>query len=83
MKTVRAEDLGEKVLKLLDSEESVLLTRNEKLAAYILSTLDEHDDRRRRFIEITDQIGAERRALGITEEEILADFAAWRRSRRR
>ncbi len=41
------------------------------------------DERKRRFLELSEKIGKQLEAQGVTEEEIQRDFEAWKKARRR
>jgi hypothetical protein len=68
------------------SDDVILVTRDGRPAGFYIPW-DQPDLpielKRQVFTELTDRIGAQLEAAGVTEEEVLADFAAWRAARRR
>jgi hypothetical protein len=63
------------------SDDVILVTREGRPAGFFLPwqapNLPE-DVRREVFLRLTEQIGAQREAQGVSEEEVLSDFAAER-----
>jgi hypothetical protein len=64
------------------SDDVILVTREGRPAGFFLPwdapELPE-DVRREVFVRLTDQIAAQRKARGVSEEEVLRDFVASRR----
>ena len=85
MKVVTVRDFRDRATEMLRSEDVVLITRGGKPAGFFVPW-DRPDIpvelRRELFVELTDRIGDQLDAAGVTEEEILADFAEWRAARR-
>lgn len=66
------------------SDDVILVTRDGKPAGFFLpwDAPELPDDLRREvFLRLTAEIAAQREARGVTEEEVLSDFAAARRRR--
>ncbi len=66
------------------SDDVILITRDGKPAGFFLpwNAPELPDDVRREvFLRLTDEIAAQRAARGVTEEQVLSDFAAARRRR--
>lgn len=86
MRVVTVRDFRDRATEMFRSEDVILVTRDGKPAGFFVPW-DKPDLpvelRRELFAELGDAIRAEREAAGVTEEEILADFAAWRAARRR
>jgi len=84
MKVVTVRDFRDRATELLRSEELVFITRDGLPAGFFVpwGTPDIPDEVRKAvFHRLADQIRQEREALGIDEQEVLDDFAAWRRRR--
>lgn len=78
MKVVTVRDFRDKASEMFRSDEVILVTRDGKPAGFFLPwNAPELPDgvRREVFLRLTDQIAAEREARGVTEEEVLDDFA--------
>ena len=85
MKIVTLRDFRDRATEMFRSDDVVLVTRDGLPAGFFVpwTTSDLPDNVRREvFGKLADLIGAQRRAVGVTEEEVLADFAAARRARR-
>lgn len=85
MKVVTVRDFRDHASEMFRSEEVVLVTRDGKPAGFYVPWDKPDlpiDLKRELFTQLTDRIGAEREAAGVTEEEVLADFAEWRGARR-
>ena len=86
MKVVTVRDFRDRATEMFRSEDVILVTRDGKPAGFFIPW-DKPDLpvelRRELFLQLGDSIHAEREAAGVTEEEILADFAEWRAARRR
>jgi len=66
------------------SDDVILITRDGKPAGFFLpwDAPELPDDLRREvFLRLTAEIAAQRAARGVTEDEVLSDFAAARRRR--
>jgi hypothetical protein len=66
------------------SEDVILVTRLGRPAGFSLPSQAPElpdDVRREVFLRLTEQIAAQRYARGVSEEEVLVDFTAERRSR--
>ena len=66
------------------SDDVILVTREGRPAGFFLPWDAPElpgDVRREVFLRLSDQIAAQRKARGVTEEEVLGDFAAARRRR--
>jgi antitoxin (DNA-binding transcriptional repressor) of toxin-antitoxin stability system len=87
MKTTSIREFRSRVAELIDSDEPVLVTRNGKRAALLYPLHDPKkipiEIRRRLFRDLTDEIGKQLDARGVTDEEIERDFAAAKKHRRR
>lgn len=84
MRVVTVRDFRDRASEMFRSEDVILVTREGRPAGFFLPweapELPE-DVRREVFLRLTDQIAAQREARGVTEEEVLSDFAASRRRR--
>jgi prevent-host-death family protein len=87
MKTTTIRDFRNRIAELVDSDEPVLVTRHGKNAAVLYPLHDPKkipiEIRRKLFRDLTDEIGRQLDAKGVTEEEIDRDFAASKKRRRR
>lgn len=87
MKTTTIRDFRSRIAELIDSDEPVLVTRHGKNAAVLYPLHDPKkipiEIRRKLFRDITDEIGKQLDAKGVTEEEIERDFGAFKKRRRR
>jgi len=84
MKVVTVRDFRDRATELLRSEELVFITRDGLPAGFFVpwGTPDVPDEVRKAvFSRLAEQIRQEREALGVDEEEVLNDFAAWRHRR--
>lgn len=69
---------------MFHSDDVILVTREGRPAGFFLPWVDPElpaDVRKEIFLRLTEQIAAQREASGVTEEDVLADFAASRRRR--
>jgi hypothetical protein len=69
---------------MFHSDDVILVTREGRPAGFFLpwDTPDLPENvRRDLFLRLSDQIAAQRQDRGVTEEEVLSDFAASRRRR--
>jgi hypothetical protein len=86
VRVVTVRDFRDRATEMFRSEDVILVTRDGKPAGFFIPW-DRPDVpielKRELFTQLTDRIGGELEAAGVTEEEILADFAEWRASRRR
>ncbi|MGI8827898.1 MAG: hypothetical protein ACR2JC_20165 [Chloroflexota bacterium] len=86
VKVVTVRHFRDRASEMFHSEDVILVTRDGKPAGFYIPW-DKPDLplelRRELFVELGDAIRAEREAGGVTEEEVLADFAEWRSARRR
>ena len=86
MKVVTVRDFRDHATEMFRSEDVVLVTRDGKPAGFFIPWEQPEvpvELKRELFVHLTDRIGAQLDASGVTEDEILADFAEWRASRRR
>lgn len=85
MTTVSVDELGSRTAEILDNDEPVIVTRNGKNVAVLYPIRNPNDIpmevRRKRFIELTKEIGA-RIPPEVTDEDIERDFAEWKKQRR-
>jgi hypothetical protein len=84
MRIVNVRDFRDRASEMFRSEDIILVTREGRPAGFFLpwepSTLPDNV-RREVFLRLTEQIAEQRVARGVSEEEVLSDFAASRRSR--
>jgi hypothetical protein len=84
MKVVSVRDFRDRASEMFRSDDVILVTREGRPAGFFLpwdaAELPEQV-RHEVFLRLTDQIAEQRAARGITEEEVLSDFAAERRRR--
>jgi hypothetical protein len=84
MRVVTVRDFRDRASEMFRSDDVILVTRDGRPAGFFLPwqapDLPE-DVRRHVFLRLTEQIAAQREARGVTEEEVLGDFAAERRRR--
>jgi len=87
MKTTSIRDFRSRMAELMDGDEPVLVTRHGKQAAILYPLRDPKkipiEIRRKLFLEITNEIGKQLDARGVTDEEIERDFAVFKKRRRR
>ena len=86
MKVVTVRDFRDHATEMFRSEDVVLVTRDGKPAGFFIPWEQPEvpvELKRELFAHLTDRIGGQLDAAGVTEDEILADFAEWRASRRR
>jgi len=84
MRVVTVRDFRDRASEMFRSDDVILVTRDGRPAGFFLpwDTPDLPEDVRREvFLRLTDQIARQREARGVTEEEVLSDFAAARRRR--
>lgn len=86
VKVVTVRGLRDRASEMFRSDDVVLVTRDGKPAGFYISW-DQPDLpvelKRDLFVQLGEIVRAEREAAGVTEDEILADFAEWRAARRR
>lgn len=87
MKTTTIRELRSNVAKLIDSDESVLVTKHGKPAAVLYPLRDPTkipmEIRRKLFLALAADIGKQLDAKGISDEDIERDFAEFKKHRRR
>lgn len=84
MRVVTVRDFRDRASEMFRSDDIILVTREGRPAGFFLpwdSPDLPADVRREIFLRLTDQIAAQRETRGVTEEEVLSDFAASRRRR--
>jgi len=85
MKVVTVRNFRDRATEMFRSNDVILVTRDGAPAGFFVPWKSGDipvDLRRELFGAIADKIRAEREAIGLTEEEVLADFTASRRDRR-
>ena len=87
MKTTTIREFRGNIAKLIDSDESVLVTKHGKPAAIMYPLRDPAkipmEIRRKLFLSLAADIGKQLDAKGVSEEEIERDFAEFKKRRRR
>jgi hypothetical protein len=81
MKVVTVRDFRDRATEMFRSDDVILVTREGRPAGFFLPWDAPElppDVRREVFLRLTEQIAAQREARGVTEEEVLSDFAASR-----
>ena len=81
MRVVTVRDFRDRASEMFRSEDVILVTREGRPAGFYLpweSPDLPEDVRREVFVRLTDQIAAQREARGVSEEDVLEDFAAAR-----
>ena len=84
MRVVSVRDFRDRASEMFRSDDVILVTRGGRPAGFFLPWNAPElpaDVRREVFLRLTEQIAARREARGVTEEEVLSDFAATRRGR--
>jgi hypothetical protein len=84
MKVVSVRDFRDRASEMFRSEDVILVTRDGAPAGFFLpwDTPDlPVEVRREVFLRLSEQIGADLEAKGVSEREVLGDFAASRRRR--
>jgi len=84
MRVITVRDFRDRASEMFRSDDVILVTRDGLPAGFFLpwDAPEIPDDVRREvFLRLTDQIAAQREARGVTEEDVLGDFAAARRRR--
>jgi len=86
MKVVTVRDFRDHASEMFHSTDVILVTRDGVPAGFFVPWTTPElppDLERELFGQITDRLRRERELAGVTEEEVLADFAASRGDRRR
>jgi prevent-host-death family protein len=87
VKTTTIREFRSNIAKLIDSDESVLVTKHGKPAAVLYSLRDPSkipmEVRRKLFLSLAADIGKQLDAKGISDEDIERDFAEFKKRRRR
>jgi hypothetical protein len=84
MKVVTFRDFRDRASEMFGSDDVILVTREGRPAGFFLpwdAAEPPPDVRRGVFLRLTEQVAAQRKARGVSEEEVLSDFAASRRRR--
>ena len=84
MRVVTVREFRDRASEMFRSDDVILVTREGQPAGFFLpwdAPELPKDVRREVFLRLTDQIAAQREARGVTEEDVLSDFAAARRRR--
>ena len=84
MRVVTVRGFRDRASEMFRSDDVILVTRDGRPAGFFLPWDAPElpaDVRREVFLRLTEQIAAQRAARGVTEEEVLSDFAAARRRR--
>ncbi len=84
MRVVTVRDFRDRASEMFRSEDVILVTREGRPAGFFLPWQAPDlpaDVRREVFLRLTEQIAAQREGRGVSEEEVLSDFAAERRRR--
>jgi len=87
MKTTTIREFRGNIAKLIDSDESVLITKHGKPAAVMYPLRDPAkiplEVRRKLYVAMAGEIARQLDAQNVSEEEIERDFAEFRKRRRR
>ncbi len=87
MKTTTIREFRGNIAKLIDSDESVLITKHGKPAAVLYPLRDPAkiplEVRRKLYVAMAGEIAKQLDAKNVSEEEIERDFAEFRKRRRR
>lgn len=87
MKTTSIRDFRKHIADLIDSDESVLVTRHGKPAAVVYPLQNPGkvpaEIRRKLYLEMSSQIARQLKAKGVTGEQIDRDFEDHKKRRRR
>ena len=84
MKVVTVREFRDRATEMLRSDEVILITRSGLPAGFFLPWEARElpsDARREVFLRLSEQIGAQLKAQGVSVEEVVRDFAASRRRR--
>jgi hypothetical protein len=85
VKVVTVRDFRDRASEMFHSEDVILVTRDGKPAGFYIPWDKPElpiELKRELFSQLTDRIGVRLEGEGVTEEEVLADFAEWRAARR-
>jgi len=87
VKTTTIRELRGNIAKLIDSDESVLITKHGKPAAVMYPLRDPSkiplEVRRKLYVTMAGEIAKQLDAQNVSDEEIERDFAEFRKRRRR
>lgn len=87
MKTTTIREFRSNIAQLIDSDESVLVTKHGKPAAVMYPLRDPSkiplEVRRKLYVAMAGEIAKKLAAQNVSEEEIERDFAEFRKRRRR
>ena len=81
IRVVTVRDFRDRASEMFRSDDIILVTREGRPAGFFLpwQAPDLPDDVRRAvFLRLTEEIAAQREARGVSEEDVLGDFAAER-----
>ena len=84
MKVVSVRDFRDRASEMFRSDDVILVTRDGAPAGFFLPWDTPEvplEVRREVFLRLSEQIGAELDAKGVSEQEVLGDFTASRRRR--
>lgn len=84
MRVVSVRDFRDRASEMFRSDDVILVTRDGAPAGFFLPWDTPElplEVRREVFLRLSEQIGAELDAKGVSEQEVLGDFAASRRRR--
>jgi len=84
MKVVTVRDFRDHATEMFRSEDVILVTRDGSPAGFFLPWDTPElplEVRREVFLRLSEQVGGELSAKGVSEQEVLDDFAASRRRR--
>lgn len=85
MKVATVKDFKNKATQLLRGRTPVLVTRHGRLAGIFFPSPEESlpmEFKRELYDVLSAQVARDLRKRGVTEEEVLADFKAWKGKRR-
>ena len=85
MRISSVREFRDRATSLLRSEDPILVTRRGRVAGVFLPWRDATlpvDLKRELFSMLTSEIGRQLKKKGVTESEVLRDFAQWRKGRR-
>lgn len=84
MKVVTVREFRDRATEMLRSEDVILITRDGLPAGFFLPWDARElpsDAQRELFLRLSEQIGSQLKARGVSEEEVVRDFTARRRRR--
>jgi hypothetical protein len=85
VKVVTVRDFRDRATDMLRSQDLLLVTRDGIPAGFFVPWADPDipdEVRRAVFLRLAERVRADRKTKGVTEKEVLRDFAASRRARR-